>query len=104
MPSAVTTADGMMRQGTPLFGRLFIGLLKLTHPVTGTGFSGIVEAIGQTVNQFNEDDAVFGQSIFGAGTNAEYVYVAEGRFFSEDFHGVFFIGLEQNKTGPQMRA
>jgi NADPH:quinone reductase-like Zn-dependent oxidoreductase len=75
--SSVTTADGMMRQGTPLFGRLFIGLLKPKHPVTGTGFSGVVEAIGKAVNQFNKGDAVFGESIFGAGTNAEYVCVAE---------------------------
>lgn len=75
--SSVTAADGMMRKGSPYFGRLFIGLLKPINPITGTGFAGEIEAAGKNVTRFKEGDKVFGESILGAGTNAEYVCVAE---------------------------
>lgn len=75
--SSVTAADTMMRRGTPFYGRLFIGLLKPNNPITGTGFAGVVEAVGKDVTHFTEGDAVFGESVLGAGTNAEYVCVAE---------------------------
>ncbi|MFZ1806194.1 MAG: NAD(P)-dependent alcohol dehydrogenase [Cyclobacteriaceae bacterium] len=75
--SSVTAADTMMRRGKPFYGRLFIGLLKPNNPISGTGFAGIVEAVGKDVTHFTEGDAVFGESVLGAGTNAEYVCVAE---------------------------
>ncbi len=75
--SSVTTADTFMRTGTPYFGRLFMGLMKPKYPTPGTGFAGQVEAIGKDVTLFKMGDAVFGESIFGTGTNAEYVCVAE---------------------------
>ncbi|MEP2669691.1 MAG: NAD(P)-dependent alcohol dehydrogenase [Cyclobacteriaceae bacterium] len=75
--SSVTAADTMMRRGTPFYGRLFIGLLKPNNPIPGTGFAGVVEAVGKEVTHFTEGDAVFGESVLGAGTNAEYVCVAE---------------------------
>ncbi|HEA21099.1 MAG TPA: NAD(P)-dependent alcohol dehydrogenase [Pricia antarctica] len=75
--ASVTAADTMMRKGTPLFGRLFIGLTKPKHPIAGTGFSGTIEAIGNYVKLFQVGDEVFGESLFGAGTNAEYTCVPE---------------------------
>jgi len=75
--ASVTTADTMMRRGSPYIGRLYLGLMKPKYPVIGTGFAGIVEAVGKNVSQFNVGDAVFGESIFGQGTNAEYVCVPE---------------------------
>lgn len=75
--ASVTAADSMMRTGTPLFGRLFMGLLKPKYPITGTGFAGEVEAVGKGTTLFKEGDSVFGESIFGFGTNAEYVCVPE---------------------------
>lgn len=75
--SSVTAADSMMRRGSPYFGRLFIGLTKPKNPITGTGFSGIVEDLGISVSKFKIGDAVFGESILGAGTNTEYVTVTE---------------------------
>ncbi len=75
--SSVTRADSMMRTGTPYIGRLFMGLTKPKHPVTGTGFAGIVEGIGPGVTQFSIGDRVFGESVFGSGTNAEYTCVPE---------------------------
>lgn len=75
--ASATTADTLMRKGKPLFGRLFIGLTKPKHPITGTGFSGVVEAIGKNVTQFKVGNVVFGESTLGAGTNAEYLCVQE---------------------------
>ncbi len=75
--ASVTAADVMMRKGRPYFGRLFIGLFKPKNPITGTGFAGVIEAVGTSVKQFKIGDKVFGESIFGQGTNAEYVCVAE---------------------------
>lgn len=75
--SSATTADGMMRTGTPYFGRLFTGLRKPKHPIPGTGFAGVVEAVGAKVNAFRPGDRVFGETTLGFSTNAEYVAVPE---------------------------
>jgi len=75
--SSVTRADTMMRSGKPYFGRLFMGLTKPKTQISGTGFSGVVEAVGREVTLFEVGEAVFGESIFGSGTNAKYVCVSE---------------------------
>ncbi|MEQ6118749.1 NAD(P)-dependent alcohol dehydrogenase [Reichenbachiella sp. MALMAid0571] len=75
--SSVTTADSMMRTGKPYFGRLFTGITKPKHATPGTGFAGQIETVGKDVTLFKVGDSVFGESIFGTGTNTEYVCVAE---------------------------
>jgi len=75
--SSVTAADGMMRKGSPCFGRLFLGLTKPKNPTPGTGFAGEIEALGNGVTQWNVGDNVFGEVVFGAGTNADYTCVPE---------------------------
>lgn len=75
--SSATTADGMMRTGKPYFGRLITGLLKPKHPIPGTGFAGVVEAVGANVNNFKVGDRVFGETTLGFSANAEYVAVPE---------------------------
>jgi NADPH:quinone reductase-like Zn-dependent oxidoreductase len=74
--ASVTAADGMMRAGTPRIGRLFLGLLRPKHPVPGTGFAGEVVACGPGVRQFQTGDLVFGETVFGFGSNAQYLRVA----------------------------
>ncbi|MCK0190633.1 NAD(P)-dependent alcohol dehydrogenase [Arenibacter sp. F20364] len=73
----VTAADTMMRKGNPWYGRLFIGLTKPKYPIAGTGFSGKIEAVGADVQRFQVGDEVFGESVFGAGANAEYLCISE---------------------------
>jgi len=66
-----------MREGSPFIGRFFIGLMKPKNPITGTGLAGKVEAVGKDVKQFKKGDQVFGESVLGSGTNAEFVCVHE---------------------------
>lgn len=75
--ASATTAEGMMRTGIPYFGRLFLGLIKPKNPTPGTGLAGVIEAIGSNVTLFKAGDSVFGEVIFGLGTNAEYTCVPE---------------------------
>lgn len=75
--ASVTTADTMMRTGKPYIGRLFLGLSKPKNPISGTGFSGVVEAVGSEVTLFEKGESVFGESISSFGTYAEFVCVPE---------------------------
>lgn len=75
--SSVTKADTMMRTGKPYIGRLFTGLRKPKHTIWGTGFAGVVEAIGSEVAQFKVGHQVFGESIDTMGTYAEYITISE---------------------------
>lgn len=75
--ATLTQADIMMRKGTPWFGRLFIGLTRPKAPITGTGFSGKIEAVGSAVTRFAVGDDVFGETTTDFGAHAEYVAVDE---------------------------
>lgn len=77
LTSAATTADAMMRTGTPYFGRLFLGWSRPKRPIPGTGFAGIVEAVGSAVQDFQVGDCVFGETGFQFSANAEYLTIAE---------------------------
>lgn len=77
--ASATTADTMMLSGKPYLSRLMLGLFRPKNPIPGTGFAGIVEAVGNEVRQFEVGDAVFGETTIGFSANAEYVVVdAEG--------------------------
>jgi len=75
--ASITRAETMMRTGYPLIGRLFMGLTKPKHAISGTGFSGKIETIGKDVKLFKIGDSVFGESLFHFGTHAEYVCIKE---------------------------
>lgn len=75
--SSATRADTMMRKGSPEFGRLYLGLFKPQNTSLGTGFSGIIEAIGKKVTNFKIDDVVFGEKLFSNGSNSDYICIAE---------------------------
>jgi NADPH:quinone reductase-like Zn-dependent oxidoreductase len=73
--ASITTADTMMRTGKPYVGRLAVGMLKPKHPIPGTGFAGVIEAVGDEVQHFKTGDRVFGETTLGFSTNAGYVTV-----------------------------
>lgn len=75
--SSVTAADMMMRRGKPYIGRLFLGVLSPKNRTIGTGFAGVVTEIGADVTAFAIGDRVFGETVFGHGSNAEFTCVAQ---------------------------
>ncbi|MCB9069680.1 MAG: NAD(P)-dependent alcohol dehydrogenase [Calditrichae bacterium] len=75
--TTVTAAEGMMRKGTPFYGRLMLGILRPKSPIPGTGFAGIIESVGENVSQFKPGDAVFGETSVNFGANAEYLTISE---------------------------
>ncbi len=75
--TSVTKAHTMMRTGYPLFGRLFMGLLKPKNPISGTDFSGEIVSVGTDVKKFNIGERVFGSTDIDGGTYAEYVKVSQ---------------------------
>jgi NADPH:quinone reductase-like Zn-dependent oxidoreductase len=83
--TAVTAADSRIRganfpKGYSLLARLMLGLFKPSAKVQilGASFSGVVEAVGSEVTQFQVGDEVLGmKSAPNFGTYAEYVVVEE---------------------------
>ncbi len=75
--SVVTAAMCHARAGRGLSTRLYFGLRKPKWPVLGTNFSGVVEAVGSSVNRFRVGDHVAGTSATNFGAFAEYLLVAE---------------------------
>jgi len=71
--ASITTADSMMRSGTPWFARLFLGWSKPKRPIPGTGFAGTIEAIGKDVTLHKVNDQIFGETSFEFGAHAEYL-------------------------------
>ncbi|MCV6825076.1 MULTISPECIES: NAD(P)-dependent alcohol dehydrogenase [Halocynthiibacter] len=75
--SAVTRADTMLREGTPKFARLFLGLRKPRNDLVGAGFSGEVIAVGREVSRFAVGDEVFGEAGLQFGANASHILMNE---------------------------
>src|SRR6056297_103283 len=75
--SAVSRADGMMRAGKPRLARLFLGLRRPRHDLSGTGLSGEVIAVGADFARFAVGDAVFGETGLKFGANASHICLPE---------------------------
>jgi len=73
--SAATRADTMMRRGEPFMARFALGFPRPKVNITGTGFAGEVEVVGDGVTAFRVGDAVFGETAMGFAANAEFVCV-----------------------------
>lgn len=98
--STVTTADTMMRRAEPFISRLFLGLFKPKNGRMGTGFAGVVAAIGPNVKDFEPGDAVFGETGVAFGANAEYLTVAEDYVVTHKPEEVSFAAAATITDGP----
>jgi NADPH:quinone reductase-like Zn-dependent oxidoreductase len=80
--SSVNAGDWHLMRGDPFLVRLmFGGLRKPKIKTLGMDVAGIVEAVGQSVTQFQPGDAVFGDtSEAGFGGFAEYACAPESTF------------------------
>ena len=77
LASVVTAAMCNARAGRGLAARLYFGLRKPKWPILGTNFSGVVEAVGNSVTCFRVGDRVAGTNATNFGAFAEYVLVAD---------------------------
>jgi len=65
-----------MPTGFGLIGRLVFGIFAPRKHVLGVELAGVIEAVGQNVQKFKVDDAVFA-ACEGFGAHAEYVVLSE---------------------------
>ncbi|MFC3880460.1 NAD(P)-dependent alcohol dehydrogenase [Algoriphagus namhaensis] len=78
MCTAVNDFDWSYVRGEPRAYRLFFGISKPKFPVPGMEVSGVIEQVGESVNDLKIGDRVFGDiSEFGFGSFAEYLCVKE---------------------------
>lgn len=74
--TSITAASTSMREGTPYFGRLFIGLTKPNIKTPGTDLSGVIETVGSEVTNFKPGDKVMAETGLNCGAYAEYICLA----------------------------
>jgi NADPH2:quinone reductase len=77
--TTVTAADGMMRKGESLAGRLVMGFRtpRRKFRVPGLELAGEIESAGKNVKRFKKGDQVFGFTGFEPGAYAEYKCMSE---------------------------
>ena len=80
--TTVTTADCRVRgfKVPPAFwlaAHLALGLTRPRRPILGSEFSGEVQGVGKDVKLFRKGDQVFGSTMHGFGTYAEFICVPE---------------------------
>ncbi|MEO0931087.1 MAG: NAD(P)-dependent alcohol dehydrogenase [Pseudomonadota bacterium] len=73
-----------MPRGLGLIGRLVFGIFRPRKSILGTEFSGIVEAVGRGVTNYQPGDAVIGFPGAGFGGHAEFTTMpAEGKLVAK---------------------
>ncbi len=77
MAGTVGPSDCAFRKGEPFAVKLVNGLRRPKHPILGTEFAGVIDAVGQDVTQFRTGDRVYGLSPHTAGAHAEYKCLPE---------------------------
>ena len=98
--SSLTRADSMMRQGTPFYARLFLGLKRPKAPIPGTGFAGVVAQVGKAVKDYEVGEKVFGETGVHFGANAEYVTLKTSEVILKNKHNLDMNSLACLCDGP----
>ena len=76
--TTVNRSDCHVLSGRPFVMRLFTGLFKPRSSITGSDFSGQIEAIGSSVQSFKVGDKIMGfGGGFGCGSHAQYFILPE---------------------------
>ena len=74
--ATVNRTDCGILRADPFITRFFTGLFKPKQLVSGTEFSGKIEAVGKSVTVFKVGDTVFG---FDEGSHAQYMTISEDK-------------------------
>lgn len=90
--SAVTRADGMMRTGTPVWARPFLGFRRPRKDLIGTCLSGEIIATGSNVTRFSVGDHVYGEAGLSFGANASHICLEEDNVL---VHKPDFLSFEE---------
>ncbi len=75
--TTVTAADGLVRRGEPLWGRIILGLRRPRKKSLGIELAGEIESVGKDVKRFRKGDQVYGFTGFRLGAYAEYTCMPE---------------------------
>lgn len=75
--TGVSSGDCRLRRADPFAVRFLLGLTRPRLRVLGGVFSGVVEAVGQSVSRYKVGDEVFGKTDMTFGAYAEYLTQAE---------------------------
>lgn len=75
--STVNRTDSGFRSAEYFISRFWSGLLRPKYQTLGCEFSGVIEAVGNSVTKFNIGDNVFGYNDKTFGGHAEYLTMAE---------------------------
>lgn len=75
--ATVNRTDCANLTAKPFIMRFVIGFLRPKLPITGTDFSGVVEAVGKAVTHFKVGDKVYGFKDGGLSSHAEYLTFPE---------------------------
>lgn len=97
--ASVTRSDVHTRAAEPWISRLYTGLRRPKHPVTGSEFAGVVEAVGPEVSEFRPGDRIFG-STGGWRAHAELVAVRESSPVAHMPDGLSFEEAAACSDGP----
>lgn len=78
--TTVNRTDCGILWGKPFIIRFFSGLPKPRLPITGSDFTGVVEAVGKNAKDFKVGDKVMGlNGVRGTGSHAEYLTLSGTR-------------------------
>jgi NADPH:quinone reductase-like Zn-dependent oxidoreductase len=75
--ATVNRTDCATTRAKPFFMRLVTGLVRPKRNVPGTEFSGVIEAVGNSVSSLRAGDKVFGFDDNGSGSQAQYLVTYE---------------------------
>jgi NADPH:quinone reductase-like Zn-dependent oxidoreductase len=88
--TTVNRTDTGFRSAVYVVSRLVTGLTKPRRPIMGTDFAGVVEAVGEGVQNFVVGDRVFGFDDHYFGAHAEYMVLPENRMVTTMPSGINF--------------
>lgn len=77
--TTVNRTDCACLRAKPFIMRFFMGFLRPKNPILGTEFTGVVKAIGLSVDTFKVGDRVFGFDDSGASSYAEYLTISKNK-------------------------